>query len=169
MLNEQEEARLLANVQSITDRLALMDAILAKHKMGINSEMVFRCGRSGLYFRGDYVREWGKSSGIGLGPDVCSEALNTDYDTPLPRLDGSIKRIEQIAFGVECPKSQVDAVLEDVDAITRENLWAVKAIDDPEITDRMKIIRPKQLRNPRGTALLAIQTEWARQKGMVNA
>jgi len=48
-----------------------------------------------------------------------------------------------------------------------EKLWAVPAIDDPDMEARMAIVRPRQLRNPRGSALLVLQTEWARMKGLL--
>lgn len=166
-MTEQQEITLLANVKSLTDRLTMVDTILRAQRMGQNMALVFRCGHSGLYYDGSYVRQWGKDFGIGLGPSPVSEALNSDYDTPLPRLDGSIKRIEQIAFGVGNCCAQMDAQLADLDLIEEDGLWAVPAEEDPDMEARMLIIRPKQLANPRGTGLLSLQTEWNRQKGLL--
>jgi hypothetical protein len=168
-VTEEQEHKLLADVKSITDRLDLVDKVFKAAKFGKKMELVFQCAHSGLYFDGSYAREWGRSYGIGLGPDVCSEVLDSDYDTPLPPLNGSIKRIEQVAFGVLVSKAQMDAHLADVDQITKAGLWAVEAQEDPDMEARMAIVRPRQLRNARGGALLALNTEWMRQKGLVTA
>ena len=169
MLTEQQEQKLLADVKSITDSLAYVDAVFKAAKLGRNMALVFQCAHSGLYFDGSYAREWGRTTGIGLGPDVCSEVLDTDYDSPLPSLNGRIKRVEQISFGVIVSKAQMDAHLADLDAIEEAGQWAVPAIEDPDLERRIAIVRPRQLKNPRGGALLAIQTEWTRQKGLVKA
>jgi len=166
-MTEEQEKKLLADVKSVTDHMRMVDAVFKAAKLGKKMELVFQCAHSGLYFDGSYAREWGRTYGIGLGPDVCSEVLDSDYDTPLPPLNSAIKRVEQVAFGVLVSKAQMDAHLADVDLITEANQWAVTADEDPDLDQRMAIVRPRQLRNPRGGALLAINTEWARQKGLV--
>lgn len=168
-MTEEQEQKLLADVKSVTDRLTYVDEVFAALRVGRNMALVFQCAHSGLYFDGSYARMWGKDYGIGLGPDVCSEVLNSDYDSPLPQINGAIRRIEQIAFGVQVSKAQMDAHLADVDLLTKEKLWAVPAAKDPDMDVRMAIVRPRQLNNPRGGSLLALQTEWSRLKGLVTA
>jgi hypothetical protein len=43
----------------------------------------FRCARTGLYFPADYVEQWGRKYGKGLGIRPVSEALINDYLTPV--------------------------------------------------------------------------------------
>ncbi len=165
MLTEEQEATLLANVKSITDRMALVDEVFRQMKLGRNMVLAFICGHSGLYFPGNFLRDWGREFGIGLGPDPVSEVLNTDYHTPLPSITRDTRSIEQIAYGVESTRAQVDALLVDIDQVNREQAWAVLATEDPYIEKRMAIIRPRQLNNPLGGALRMLQTEWVRQNG----
>lgn len=45
---------------------------------------VYQCGHSGLFLPGDYVENWGKWYGRGLGPTPVSECLNTSYGSFRP-------------------------------------------------------------------------------------
>lgn len=172
-MTEQEERELLANVRSFTDHMRMVDEVFKALRIGRNMAPAFQCGHSGLYFRGNYLREWGKTVGIGQGPSPVSEVLDTDYDGNLPALSGEIKRIEQIMYPMGFTNAQVDACLVDVDQVTADGKWAVLATDDPEMEERALIVRSKQLVNERAGALISLETEWNRlrgfRKGLVNA
>ena len=105
----------------------------------------FRCSRTGLYFPADYVEEWGRKYGNGLGPIPVSEALVNAYDQPIaihPTKPGE-------AMHPLCAcKAQVDLV-----EITEEEYNSNKAIistDDPDVYDRATLMRAKQtLKSPK--------------------
>lgn len=166
-MTEAQEQEMLANVKSLTDHMRMVDEVFRALKVGRNMALVFRCGHSGLYFRGDFLRGWGRDYGIGLGPDPVSEVLNSDYDIALPALTRDIRDINQIMFPVASTRAQVDALLVDVDAVTAAGEWAVLAKDDPDMYERAGIVRARQIRNPRGGPLLSLETEWRRLKGVL--
>ena len=110
-MTKEEQAKydlLEANVKAITDRLDIVDKIFAKAKMGIEMQLVFACGASGLYFPADYVRLWGKPYGDGLGPDVCSETLQSNYDVAPPEPDRNTRSMDQIMHPLFVSRAQVD-------------------------------------------------------------
>lgn len=93
----------------------------------------FRCSRTGLLFPSDYIEEWGRKYGIGLGPVPISEALVNDYQ----------RDIAGDMHGLSVSRAQVDMV-----EVTEEEFLknqAILDIDDPKLKMRAEIMRNKQL------------------------
>lgn len=133
-----------AMLQAVTDRTgSLMDRISGKGMIP-----AFQCGHSSLLLPGDYVKEWGRKYGIGLGPHPVSEVLDTDYSVPPPPITPDIRRIEQIMHPIEVSFAQVDLMLVSPDEFAAKA--AILDLEDPDMLERVKIIREKQLINPRG-------------------
>lgn len=145
-MTEQEEQELLANVKSITDRMTIVDTILKRARMGENMSMVFQCGESGLYYPADYVRNWGKDWGDGLGPHPVSESLQTSYDVAPPEIDRYITSITQIMHPVRNCTAQVDMILVEDEHAAGNMAVAMKG--DELMKVRAPILYSKQLANP---------------------
>jgi hypothetical protein len=80
----------------------------------------FRCSRTGLLYPSDYVEEWGRKYGIGLGPVPISEALVNDYH----------RDIAGDMHGLSVARAQIDMV-----EVTEEEFiqnQAILDIDDPK-------------------------------------
>lgn len=153
-------------VLSVTSRLDAVDKVLKARGLGVDMVMAFRCGASGLFYPADYVKEWGRSYGVGLGPDVCSESLQTDYETAPPDITNKIRSIEQIMHPVYNCKAQMDWDL--VERKEYEANLAIMANDDDDMYERGPILRDKQLKNKRGQ-LAVMQMAWDKQKGLFHA
>jgi len=147
---------------AVTSKLTAVDKILKARGLGVDMVMVFRCGESGLFYPADYAKEWGRKYGIGLGPHVCSEALQSDYHSDLPAITPAIRRIEQIMHPVRNCCGQMDWDL--VEARDAETGAAVLAQGDEDMTMRAPILRAKQMANPLGRIKL-LQAQWARERG----
>ena len=147
-MTEEAERALVEAVKAITDRLNIVDEVFRQARLGVDMRLVFMCGASGLYYPQDYAKEWGRLYGIGLGPDVCSESLQSLYEVAPPAITPEIRRIEQIMHPVAVCKAQMDAVL--VDARALEGRTAVLDSEDRQMEARATIVRNKQLANPRG-------------------
>lgn len=146
---EQLEAELL----SVTDQVGrLMDQAMQKGFVP-----AFQCGHSGLYLPGDYVKEWGRSYGIGQGPHPSSEVLDSDYYSAPPPITPDIQSIEQIMHPLITTFAQVDFCM--VHPSELEGRLAVLVKDDPKMKTRARIVRAKQLANPRGR-LRNMQAAW---------
>lgn len=121
----------------------------------------FRCSRTGLYFPADYVEQWGKKYGDGLGPVPVSEALTNEYGQGIP--EGS--RQGEAMHPLAVCKAQVDLV-----QITEAEYEANKAIldkEDQSLTKRATLMREKQ--TLKSNAMQALYPELhakARQKKM---
>lgn len=165
MLTEQQEKELLENVKTFTDHKKYVDAIFKSARLGKDMVVAFQCGHSGMLYPADYLKEWGKKYGIGLGPEPVSECLDSEYDSAPALMTSEIKSFEQIAHGVVVTKAQLDHVLVSVDAF--DSLQLITALADPFGEKRMKIVRVNQLKNPKSRlpemALLYNQM----RKGMV--
>jgi len=146
-VNKETEEALLANVKSLTDRMDLVDEVFKQLRVGRTMVLAFQCGHSGLYLPGDFVKNWGRGYGIGLGPNPVSEVLDTDYFTDPPAITGEIRSLEQIMHPVGNCLSQVDYML--VEEAVYEQNKAVLAVEDPYMTKRAAIIRAKQVDNPK--------------------
>jgi len=158
-VNKEAEEALLANVKSITDRLDLVDEVFKQLRVGRNMVLVFQCGHSGLYLPGDYVKNWGRGYGIGLGPHPVSEVLDTDYHTDPPAITPEIQSIEQIMHPVGNSMAQVDYMLVE-ESVAKANM-AVLASADPHMRARAGIVRRKQLDNPK-SRLRNMAVAWER-------
>lgn len=158
-MNKEQEQELLENVKSLTDRMTMVDEVFKQLRVGRNMVLVFQCGHSGLYLPGDFVKNWGRGYGIGLGPHPVSEVLDTDYYTDPPAITPDIQSLEQIMHPVGNTFAQVDYMLVD-EAIAADNM-AVLAVADPYMRKRMAIIRGKQLQNPK-SRLRNMAVAWER-------
>lgn len=142
-----------AALKATTDQTGgLMDTVQKKGFVP-----AFVCNHSGLYLPGDYVKEWGRLYGIGLGPDPVSEVLDTDYHTEPPAITPSIRRIEQIMHPVGPCFAQVDRVM--VHPSMFKTAPAIMDHEDLEMEKRAVIVRAKQLQNSRGR-LRTMQAAW---------
>ncbi len=161
-MTEEQLAEMEANLRAVTDKVGrLMDQVAEKGFIP-----VFRCGHSGLYFKGDYIKEWGRLYGIGLGPDPKSEVLDTDYHCPPPAITPDIRRIEQIMHPVRVSGAQVDLLM--VDAAEASTRWAIPEREDVDMYRRIEIIRPKQLVNPK-SQIPQMHASWERaRKGLIS-
>ena len=97
----------------------------------------FQCMRTGLYFPADYVEQWGKKYGRGMGKVPVSEALVNNYDRPIAenksgRLNHSISVCKAPVQMVEITKSEYEAKK------------AILHIDDPRYDKRGPIMRERQ-------------------------
>lgn len=108
---------------------------------------VFRCSHSGLYFPVDYLKEWGRKYGIGLGSDPVSEILDTDYLTPLD-LRAEVP-IESIMHPVQHCCAQVDLYMADAAELEEYFVPTVYALNDQKMRVRAEIILERQWHNPR--------------------
>lgn len=143
-MSEQRLEALEENLKSVTDNYGkLMDLVLQK-----GFKPAFRCTHSGLLLPGDYVKEWGRKYGIGLGPQPVSEVLDSDYDTAPPSLTNDVESIEQIMHPVGPSFAQVDFLMVAPSELTTDHL-AVLDLEDRKMRKRSNIIMKRQLQNPR--------------------
>jgi hypothetical protein len=143
-----------------TDSLELLDRKVKAAKMGVEMVPCMRCSESGLFYPPDYGKEWGRLYGIGLGPYVCSESLQSDYETPPPQIGPQIKKLEQIMHPLGNCRGQMDFHLVEAGEMLLHT--AILAIDDPDMELRAKILREKQMANPKGQLkLMAVAWERA--------
>ena len=107
----------------------------------------FRCSRTGLFFPPDYVEEWGKKYGDGLGPVPVSEALVNGYDHPIaihPSKPGE-------AMHPLCAcKAQVDLV--QVTQSEYDSKRAILSAEDPDMYERSTLMKAKQTLKSSGMA-----------------
>lgn len=147
------------NLKAVTDQVGrLLDQVQQKGFVP-----VFRCSHSGLYFPADYVKEWGRLYGIGLGPEPRSEVLDSDYGIAPPAITPEIRRIEQIMHPVRVCCAQVDLVL--VAPAEAEAQSAILDRDDEQLEERAVIILAKQRKNP-ASKLPNMYVAWERAKGV---
>ncbi len=129
-------------LKATTDKTGgLMDVVTQKGFVP-----AFICNHSGLLLPGDYVKDWGRGYGHGMGRDVSSEVLDSDYYAELQNPEArGVRSAEQIAFPVGPTFAQVDRIM--VSPSQFQSGKAIIDIDDEGYFKRMKIILPKQLNN----------------------
>lgn len=159
-LNVAAFDELEAAVRAVTDSNRSIDAILRNARLGREMAVAFQCNHSGMHFPADYVKNWGKLYGIGLGPDPVSECLNSDYDMPVPEITPDIRSWEQIMHPLITTKAQVDMMEVAIDQVQ----YLVLAKDDPYLDERARIVRQKQLTNPR-SRLRLMAVKWQEMRG----
>lgn len=101
--------------------------------------LAFRCSRTGLYYPGDYVEEWGRKYGRGLGPVPVSEAYVNIYSSPCVVAGEGKHTMHPIG---NCA-SQVDLVEVEEDVYQANR--AIVALDDPDGSLRIAVMRGRQL------------------------
>lgn len=124
--------------------------------------IVYRCSRTGLYFPANYIEEWGKTYGVGLGPVPVSEALVNDYH--LPVVEQGIMPMHPVGY---CGAAihAIDVSQEEYDAHV-----AVLQIDDANMALRAQIMRDRQLvKSTRMKMLFGSQVEEAQARIAANA
>jgi hypothetical protein len=100
----------------------------------------FRCARTGMLYPADYIEEWGRKYGIGLGPVPVSEALVNVYESKLGSCEDPMKSM----FPVAVCRAQVDLVhLDDNDPELKDKV-AIIALDDIHMEKRSEIMRSRQ-------------------------
>lgn len=153
MITEERAAEIESQLRAVTDSYGrLMDKVMQKGFIP-----AFVCNHSGLLLPGDYVKQWGRAYGIGQGPSPLSEVLDSDYDTDAPDITPQIRSIDQIMHPVGPCFAQVDLLMVDPSEFAAKA--AILAKDDEGMYERVKIVRQRQLVNPRGR-LRALQAKW---------
>lgn len=145
-------------VKDLTDKVgSVLDRVVTK-----DMRLVFRCGASGLYFPDNYVKEWGKLYGIGLGPHPVSETLQSDYDAAPPEITPAIRDLAQIMHPVYVSFAQVDWDMVAAPAALAKS--AILAKDDPNMDRRAAIVRQKQAVNPASRTKM-LEMKWLQLRG----
>lgn len=144
MTHEELEAYVTSVVGS---RLNKIDAIIASEKLGRPKVLAFRCAHSEMYFPADYHKEWGITTGIGMGPDVLSESLDSNYHIAPPDIR-QVKRESDIMHPVGYSFAQLDLVL--VDEQEFEDNSLILHRDDQDMRIRAGIMRSIQMRSEKG-------------------
>jgi hypothetical protein len=132
-----------AIIKTITDGSGLTDDLMSGKKV-----LLFMCTHSGLYFPSDYLKEWGRKYGHGLGASPVSECLETLWEHPVAN-PKNLRSADQIMYPVGHHYGQVDAVIMPA-AEAKTATSAIFMIEDPYMELRSRIIREKQMKNPNG-------------------
>ena len=101
--------------------------------------LYFRCARTALLYPSDYIEQWGKRYGVGLGPEPVSEALVNNYHLPIVDNHDAMLTMHPVSL---C-RAQVD-LIDVVDGDPQLQHMAVLALDDPTMTERAAIMRTRQ-------------------------
>lgn len=134
-------------LQTITDRQDKLDALVSgKVVLG------FRCRHSGLIYPTDYASEWGRKYGLALGKDVVSECLDSLYHEK-PVLPSQARMPEDVMYPVGVTKAQVDPVFIASPEYVQEKKPVID-MEDKHMSQRIVIIRQKQLQNPKSKLLI---------------
>lgn len=99
----------------------------------------FRCSRTGMLYPPDYIEQWGRKYGIGLGCTPVSEALVNVYTSPLVANEA---HPELTMYPVSNCFAQVDFVI--LDKEPPADRIPILAIDDPNMQARAEIMRSRQ-------------------------
>lgn len=124
-------------------RLNQLDAIVAAERLGRPKTLAFRCAHSGLYFPPTYIKDWGRITGIGLGPEPVSECLDTVYDGVTFPLMDRVRDVEALARPHVVTMAQLDLSAIPVEEYEASRL--ILAIDDPDVEERGAILLEKQI------------------------
>jgi hypothetical protein len=138
------------NLKTVTDRLDHLDNLMSGKE-----ELVFRCSHSGLFYPSDYISQWGRKYGIGLGKEVVSECLDTLYENQVIRPENA-QTMDQVMYPVGVSRSQVDCFF--VSPVVAEEKKPIIASEDPVYIKRTPILIQKQLEHP-GSILKSLRGE----------
>lgn len=144
MTIEELEQALLA----LTDRLDHLDPLV----QGME-HLYFRCSHSGLFFPADYLSQWGRKYGVGLGPQPVSECLNSRYDI-FPTAHSNMRSELDVMHPLDVSMAPVVPVFST--DVMPPGRMLVLAMDDPWNYVRSKFLRAKQLLNPANQIQLAL-------------
>jgi hypothetical protein len=97
------------------------------------------CNKCGTIFPEDYMKNWGRKYGIGLGPEPVCEALDSKYE-----MDIAANKQDPLSamFPVGVCKGSLT-----IQQLPAETETAVLAVDDPYMQKRAKIMRDIQRGN----------------------
>jgi len=126
--------------------------------------MFYQCDGTGLLFPPDYVEQWGRKYGIGMGRSVISECLETIWTEDPP---ASESRPEKVMFPVGRGGYSVSGVVLKPDDLEHYE-FAICRKDDPTMEKRATLIRQKQLDNKNGrlaTVLNLNKSNYIQQSG----
>jgi len=118
---------------------------------------LFRCAGSGLFFPPDYVEQWGRKYGKGLGPRVVSEVMETDWQRPCA-IPKNLRSPDQVMYPMGNRCAQVDAITMTEDE-AKKSPMAVLLADDPFYVKIAKLVRDKQLKNSNGRLKAVLGTK----------
>lgn len=157
MTNEEMEME----IKRVTSRLTMLDEIIKSERLGEPKMLVFRCSHSGKLFPGNYAKEWGRTTGIGLGEDVVSETLDSLYHVSPPPIE-SVSDPMDLMHPLQSTMAQVD-LLTIPTAMFAENALILHH-QDKNYSKRKAIIHANQMRKS-GSRIAAFMAEWARING----
>ena len=104
------------------------------------SQRRFRCSRTGMLYPADYIEQFGRRYGIGLGPVPVSEALINVYESKIGESEDPMKSM----FPVAVCRAQMDLVDLDDNDPDLKSREAVIALDDIHMEKRAEIMRGRQ-------------------------
>lgn len=154
---------LAASVKAVTDSNASIDAVIKAARIGAPKVIAFRCTHSGMFMPSDYAKEWGTKYGHGLGTQVVSESLNSQYFVE-PSQPERAKNLVQLMHPVEVSQAQMDYVVIDAEEYKANRL--VPAIDDSDLNIRIPLLYKKQLAK-KGSRLSLLSAQFSMAKGPV--
>jgi hypothetical protein len=113
----------------------------------------FRCNHSGKLLPADYVDQWGRKYGHGLGPIPVSECLDVAYGK-LPDIDRpSYASIDDLMYPLQDTHAGISPCeVGQVEAGDPES-WLILAKDDPTFSKRIAVIKEIQNERPEMVAL----------------
>jgi len=114
----------------------------------------FECSSTGLLFPGDYIEEWGRKYGIGLGPVPVSECWESNYELPPATPTRDTRSLDDCGHGVRSCMAPVFPV--DVTPEEFKKRRAILNSEDPSGALRWEILRRKQDENPRSQRATAL-------------
>lgn len=161
MLTDQQIQDLIDNVKSVTDRMTAVDAVLKSEGVGQPKVMAFRCSHSGLYFPANYIKEWGKTTGIGLGEVVVSETLDSLYHVDPPPVE-AIKDPMDFLHPFQSSFAQVDMQL--VPKAEYDANTLILHSKDPRYLLRRDIMRKNQMKK-QGSKVASYMAAWTNING----
>lgn len=157
-----------SEVRAVTDSNREIDRVIKAAKLGAPVKVAFRCSHSGLFFPSDYAKEWGRKYGIGLGSQVVSESLDSDYSTqPQGPNTIRVRNVLQLMHPVQTSQAQVDFVV--VPEAEADEKSLIPAHEDADMGRRVAILFAKQMNNPASQLryLVAEYNRLAPGKGLV--
>lgn len=116
--------------------------------------LAYMCSSTGLYFPADYVEEWGRKYGHGLGPMPVSECWESMYEGPVALPTRDTRSLHDCGHAIRTCCAPVFPV-----QITAEEYEKNKAIcqhEDPRGDARWKIVRAIQVKNKKGRLQVAL-------------
>jgi len=116
--------------------------------------LAYQCSSTGLLFPGDYIEEWGRKYGIGLGPVPVSEAWETMYDSPVAMPNRDTRSLHDCGHPIRSCCAPVFPVQVTAEQFEKEK--AICASEDPRGEARWKIVRAIQVKNKKGRIHIAL-------------